>query len=150
MDLIKQHFGVLELDKWFATETCLGHRRSTIMAKCSSWVRFRTYVIPGRAGNRTPRNRKTPQNVWSDRLHNGFNYFQNNVLFKQNNAFKHVPELFWRTPGPENRGLLVAQLNPAPVYAHIHTEDEAAEFTQKSQYLRFVNTSKQINYLLVG
>lgn len=55
-ELIKQHFRVLQLYKWFATKTCFEHWNTRIMVRLSFGVRFSRMLSPRGAGQKTCKN----------------------------------------------------------------------------------------------
>jgi len=63
MNLIEQHSGVLELYKWFATKTRLGHWKAKFTPSFSMWMHFSEMCSPRRAGKRAPLNGKIPKSL---------------------------------------------------------------------------------------
>ena len=93
--LIKQRFGVLELYKWFATKTRLGHWKSNMMVRVLLGFFFRTCVFPKRLANELAQIVIIPQSL--DLIDctmvlsiSACKFDAKHIL----DAFKHVPDLF--------------------------------------------------------
>lgn len=102
MDLLKQHFGGLELYKWLATKTHFGIENRTLWSDVRfGCVFFAKMCSPRRPSKRTHQTSEIPQMFGSDRLHNGFTHFHIKLRCQtKTDAFIHVPDLFRRDPGP--------------------------------------------------